>query len=187
MLRWAFTWGLASALALPPLHLIPVLWLAVPALLRLLAAAPGPRRAAVVGFWFGLGHHVAGLYWITEAILIEGARYWWLVPLAVPALAAVLALFLAATCAAARRFPAGWPRVAGLVRRGPGRRRWCSSRLRRAAPPRRWRCEAGRAMGRTGGGSGAVQTSPLFATDQEIGQGGRNFRGPGSGPVQRVR
>ncbi len=115
MLRWAFAWGLASALALPPLHLVPVLWLAVPALLRLIAAAPGPRRAGLVGFWFGLGHHIFGLYWITEAILVEGARYWWLVPLAVPALAAVLALFLAATCAAARGFPAGWPRVAALV------------------------------------------------------------------------
>ena len=115
MPRSAVAWGLASALALPPLHLVPVLWLAVPALLRLIATAPGPRRAAMVGFWFGLGHHIAGLYWITEAILVEGARYWWLVPIAVPALAAVLALFLAASCAAARWFPAGWPRVAGLA------------------------------------------------------------------------
>lgn len=115
MFRSAIAWGLASALALPPLHLIPVLALAVPALLRLIAAAPGPRGAATVGLWFGLGHHIAGLYWITEAILVEGARYWWLVPIAVPALAAVLALFLAASCAAARAFPAGWPRVAGLA------------------------------------------------------------------------
>ena len=53
-----------------------------------------------------------GLYWITEAIMLESARYWWLVPLAVPALSALLALFIAVPCAAARLVPAGWRRVA---------------------------------------------------------------------------
>lgn len=107
--------GALAALALPPLHLVPVLWLAVPGLLALLGRQGGGWGAFRVGFWFGLGHHMVGLYWITEAILIESARYWWLVPLAVPALAAVLALFIAASCALAWRFPAGWRRVAGLV------------------------------------------------------------------------
>ena len=36
-----------------------------------------------------------------EAILFEAARFWWLVPLAVPALAAVLAVFVAAASWAA--------------------------------------------------------------------------------------
>lgn len=111
----AFGLGLLSALALPPLHVVPVLWLAVPGLLWLLGAQPGVRGAAKVGFLFGFGHHLLGLYWITEAILLESARYWWLVPLAVPALAAVMALFIAAPCALARACPPGWPRLAGLV------------------------------------------------------------------------
>jgi len=111
----AFGLGLLSALALPPLHLVPVLWLAVPGLLRLVGAQAGVWGAVRVGFWFGLGHHVAGLYWITEAILIEAARYWWLVPLAVPALAAVMAVFIAVPCGVARWCQAGWQRVAGLV------------------------------------------------------------------------
>lgn len=103
--------GALSAAALPPLHLVPVLLLAVPGLLALLDGARGPAGAARRGFWFGLGHHVVGLYWITEAILLESARYWWLVPLAVPALSALLALFIAAACAVARLVPAGWRRV----------------------------------------------------------------------------
>lgn len=107
--------GVLSAAALPPLHLIPVLLLAVPGLLALLDASPGWRTAARRGFWFGLGHHVFGLYWITEAILLEAARYWWLVPLAVPALSALLALFIAAACAAARLAPAGWRRALTLA------------------------------------------------------------------------
>jgi apolipoprotein N-acyltransferase len=107
--------GAVSAAALPPVHAIPVLLLAVPGLLALLAAQPGPRAAALIGFWFGFGHHVLGLYWITEAILFEAARFWWLVPLAVPGLAAVLALFIAAPCAFARTAPPGWRRVLVLA------------------------------------------------------------------------
>ena len=56
-----------------------------------------------------------GLYWITEAILFEAARFWWLVPLAVPAVAAGLAVFIAAACFMARLAPPGWPRVLALA------------------------------------------------------------------------
>ena len=110
-----FGLGALSAAALPPVHLIPVLLLAVPGLLALVGAAPSPATAARRGFWFGLGHHIVGLYWITEAILIESARYWWLVPLAVPALSALLALFIAVPCAGARLAPAGWRRVCAFA------------------------------------------------------------------------
>jgi len=103
--------GALSAAALPPVHAIPVLLVAVPGLLALIGAAGGPLAAARRGFWFGFGNHVLGLYWITEAILLESARYWWLVPLAVPALSALLAVFIAIPCAAARLAPAGWRRV----------------------------------------------------------------------------
>ncbi len=107
--------GALSAIALPPFHLVPVLLAAIPGLLVLIGAASGPKVAAWRGFWFGFGLHLLGLYWITEAILVEAATFWWLVPLAVPALAAVLALFVAAACAVARQAPAGWPRLLALA------------------------------------------------------------------------
>lgn len=103
--------GVLAALALPPLHILPALLVAVPGLLALIGGARNPARAGLRGFWFGLGHHVVGLYWITEAILLESARYWWLVPLAVPALAALMAVFIAIPCALARVQPAGWRRL----------------------------------------------------------------------------
>ena len=123
ILRWhsgrlaagAALFGGLAALALPPLHVVPLLWLAVPGLLVLLGAQRPGWGAFKVGFWFGFGHHALGLYWITEAILIESARYWWLVPLAVPALAAIMAVFIATACTIARWFPAGWPRIVALV------------------------------------------------------------------------
>jgi apolipoprotein N-acyltransferase len=111
----AIALGLLSALALPPVYALPVLLVAVPGLLALIGAQPSWRGAALVGFWFGFGHHLAGLYWITEAIMIEAARFWWLVPLAVPALAAVMAAFIAVPCALARLAPPGWRRAMVLA------------------------------------------------------------------------
>jgi len=87
--------GAFTALALPPLHGLPVMLVAFPVLLAQINAAERAILAARRGWWFGFGYHLIGLYWITEAILFEAARFWWLVPLAVPALSAVLALFIA--------------------------------------------------------------------------------------------
>ena len=98
----AFTLGLLSAAALPPVHAVPVLFLSLPGLLWLIATRPGWRGAALMGIWFGTGHHIGGLYWVTEAILIESRTFWWLVPTAVPVLAAVLSLFIALPCALTR-------------------------------------------------------------------------------------
>lgn len=107
--------GALAATALPPVFAIPVLLIAVPGLLALIDAARSPAVAARRGWWFGLGHYMLGLYWITEAILFEAARFWWLVPLAVPALAAALAIFIAIACGMARLAPRGWPRVLALA------------------------------------------------------------------------
>lgn len=108
----AWLWGLASALALPPVHLLPVLLFSVPALLRLICAARGWREAARLGWLFGFGLNLAGLYWITEPILTEAAIFWWLVPFAAPLLAFAVAFYsiIPALAAFALRH-AGWRSV----------------------------------------------------------------------------
>ncbi|MBE7209889.1 MAG: apolipoprotein N-acyltransferase, partial [Gluconacetobacter diazotrophicus] len=73
------------------------------------------KRAGWLGFCFGMGLHVAGLYWVTAAVLVRASELWWAVPLAVPVLAVPLALFVAAACAVARLAPAGSARVAVLA------------------------------------------------------------------------
>ena len=107
--------GALSAAALPPVHALPVLLVALPGLLLLIGGQNGLRPAAWCGFWFGFGQHLFGLYWITEAILVEIDRFWWLVPFAVPMTAVVLGLFTAAACALARRAAPGLPRAATLA------------------------------------------------------------------------
>lgn len=107
--------GALSALALPPIHVVPVLLATVPTLLCLIRGARGPLVAARRGWWFGFGLYLIGLYWITEAILFEAARFWWLVPIAVPGLAAVLAAFIAVPAALARYARPGWPAAVVLA------------------------------------------------------------------------
>jgi apolipoprotein N-acyltransferase len=107
-----FWWGLACALALPPLHLLPVLLVAVPAFLRLLGGAKDWRAAAWRGWLFAWGFQVAGLYWITEPMIAQWWLYWWLVPTGEPALAAVIALlFYTPGALVAYWVRPGFPRV----------------------------------------------------------------------------
>ncbi len=89
----AFLWGLISALALPPVHLLPVLLFSVPGFLTLIGGATSKKHVALLGWMFGFGLNLGGLYWITEPILTEAATFWWLVPFAAPLLAFAVAFY----------------------------------------------------------------------------------------------
>lgn len=106
----AFGLGALAALAMPPVHAVPVLLLAIPGLLRLLEDAPSWRRAAVLGLAWGWAHHIVGLYWISHALLTDPWRWGWLVPIAVPGIALPLAAYIAAAAALAWFARPGWPR-----------------------------------------------------------------------------
>ena len=64
---------------------------AKPSRLRRLADHIGP--AAAIGWWFGFGYFVAGLYWLGNALLVDAASYGWFVPFAVVGVPAGLAIF----------------------------------------------------------------------------------------------
>ena len=57
------------------------------------------KAAALAGWLWAFGFHVAGLYWISNALLVGGDRYLWMVPAAVAGLPAFLALFTAMAAA----------------------------------------------------------------------------------------
>jgi len=101
--------GAASVLAFAPLHAWPILFVTFGALIWLLDgchaqhALLGERvkSAALVGFCFGFGYFLAGLYWIAEAFLVEPWRHGWLLPFVMTALPGGMALFFAAAASLA--------------------------------------------------------------------------------------
>ncbi len=97
--RWLCAAGLGAvaATAFPPLYILPFAVVAFTGLVWLIDGTGGgrhPSRAAfAAGWWFGFGHFVAGLYWITNALMVDAAKFGWLVPFAVAGLAAYFALY----------------------------------------------------------------------------------------------
>jgi apolipoprotein N-acyltransferase len=109
--------GLLSTLSMAPFFWWPVLFTTMPVLVWLLQGAPTLKRAGWIGWWFGFGYFLLGLFWIGEAFLVE-ANFIWALPFAVTLLPAGLALFFAAaTAAAVALTPDGrsWPRIAALA------------------------------------------------------------------------
>ena len=103
----AFVAGAASVLGLAPFDMWPLLFLTFPVVIWLIDGASAGRwagalSAATVGWWFGFGYFLAGLYWVGHAFLVDAKTFGWLLPIAVFALPAGLALFTSFGFALAR-------------------------------------------------------------------------------------
>ncbi len=117
----AFLAGGASTLAMPPLDLWPALFVTFPVMVWLIDGSGvgrfnGVAAAAGAGWCFGFGYFLSGLYWIGNAFLVDAQIFGWLMPFAVLALPAGLALFTAFGFALARLlWTAGPPRILTLA------------------------------------------------------------------------
>jgi apolipoprotein N-acyltransferase len=103
----AFLAGAASTLALPPVEAWPALFVTFPLLVWLIDGVKetgwrGVRVTFATGWWFGFGYFLAGLYWIGAAFLVDAKTFGWLLPFAVTALPAGMAVYCAAGFVAAR-------------------------------------------------------------------------------------
>jgi apolipoprotein N-acyltransferase len=103
----AFVSGALSTLALAPFDIWPILFLTFPVLVWLIDGSGAGRlggvpSAAAVGWFFGFGYFLAGLYWIGNAFLVDAKTFGWLLPIAVTTLPAGLAIFTAMGTALAR-------------------------------------------------------------------------------------
>lgn len=107
--RWlaGITLGLISAASMPPLNLVPILFIGFPGLIWLIDGARSRRQAAGDGWRFAFGFFVPVLYWTTLSLFVDIAQFWMLVPFALFGLPAFLALGPAAAAAIARGVPAG--------------------------------------------------------------------------------
>jgi len=93
----AFILGAFGALGFSPIFLFPALLLSLSVIWFLLEESIKKRTSFLkifwLGWWFGLGHFTAGLYWITHALMVDLASFWWLIPFALLGIPAILALF----------------------------------------------------------------------------------------------
>lgn len=97
--------GALLALALPPFHLVPLAVVSLTGLVWLIDATRGPRGAFALGWVFGFGHFLAGLYWIVNALLIFGWKYLPVYPIVVGFLPSIMALFTGLAAMATRAVP----------------------------------------------------------------------------------
>jgi apolipoprotein N-acyltransferase len=121
----AFAAGAVSVLAMAPFFAWPVLWATLPVLVWLIDGAvcptdPSSQRihestqreskgtaswfqrpalaAAEIGWWFGFGYFVPGLFWVGEAFLVEAETFAILLPFAVTLLPRASGQVAAAAC-----------------------------------------------------------------------------------------
>ncbi|MBY0613543.1 MAG: apolipoprotein N-acyltransferase [Beijerinckiaceae bacterium] len=103
--------GACGALAMPPLDLLPALVIPFTAAIWLIDGSGSGRsrvsaaallNAASIGWWWGFGYFLAGLWWLGAAFLVDADEFLWAMPLGVIGLPAGLALFPALGFAVAR-------------------------------------------------------------------------------------
>jgi apolipoprotein N-acyltransferase len=121
----AFVAGLIAVFALPPFGIFAAPFLSFPILVWLIDGASGNPdhglfRRSFPAFWigwcFGFGYFLGGLWWLGNALLVEADDFAWAVPLAVIGVPAFLAFFYAFATAVARiLWSDGLGRIAALA------------------------------------------------------------------------
>ena len=117
--------GAIGALALPPFGFFAALFISFTLLVWLMDGSTGNpdggvlarfRSAFWLGWLFGFGYFVAGLWWLGNALLVEADDFAWAIPFAVLGLPAFLAIFYGFAALIARLFWSdGFGRIAALA------------------------------------------------------------------------
>jgi apolipoprotein N-acyltransferase len=117
--------GAVGALALPPFGFFAALFVSFTLLVWLMDGTTGGpdggylprfRSAFLLGWLFGFGYFVAGLWWLGNALLVEADEFAWALPLAIFGLPAFLAIYYGlATLIARLLWSDGMGRIAALA------------------------------------------------------------------------
>jgi len=112
----AFFAGAVAALSLAPIYALPLLVVGFCILIVLIDGskrAKHPKRAAFsVGWFFGFGYFLVGLYWMALSFLVQAEQFAWMAPFAMMGLPAFLGIFTgAATLVASLFWRPGWQRI----------------------------------------------------------------------------
>lgn len=96
--------GIFATLSMAPYYILPLLVIGYTILLLLIdpesegqpsQSRRGKWRTFATGWWFGFGYFLSGLYWMGFAFLVRADEFAWMLPIAIPAFAGFLAIFMA--------------------------------------------------------------------------------------------
>lgn len=85
--------GWIAAFAMPQVSFWPCMFIGLSALYWLYSRTQTAGQAFFTGFFFALGYFVTGLWWIGNALLVEGNDFAWVWPISVIGLPTLLAFF----------------------------------------------------------------------------------------------
>lgn len=121
----AFLAGMLAVLGQAPYDFSAACFISFPVLVWLLDGTTGDRAASrlgrlkpafAVGWWFGFGYFLGGLWWIGLALLVEAESFAWALPFAVVGIPLGLAFFYGLATAIARSmWGGGIGRIAALA------------------------------------------------------------------------
>lgn len=121
-----------------PFHIWPAMMVAVWVLVLVLDGAVRRDNHLAAGFWrgwaFGFGHFLGGMFWVGNAFLVDADKFAALMPFAVSALPAGLALFWGAAGAVVARFYRPDAGQAGLLAVAFGVAEWARGHLLTGLP-----------------------------------------------------
>jgi apolipoprotein N-acyltransferase len=89
--------GMISGLVFPPTFFVAGLF-TLAFLCYLVQISNSWKEAAIMGFIFGFGHFLVGIYWISIGVTVYIDEFWWVMPFALFGLPIILASFIAASC-----------------------------------------------------------------------------------------
>lgn len=89
----AFGLGAVTTLAMPPAGLFFVMLLTVPGFIWLARNSKTKLETFSVGWAFGAGYFIFGLYWVSVALFVDIQQFWWVLPLSAVVGPVVLALY----------------------------------------------------------------------------------------------
>jgi len=87
--------GFFSASAFAPFNLVFILFFCLPIFYLVILNSSSQKTAFINGLIFGYGYFLAGIYWIAISLLVDIAKFAWLVPFALTIIPCFLALYFA--------------------------------------------------------------------------------------------
>lgn len=104
--------GMLASFALPPFFVFPFLIVAFSGFYLLLEGCVNKKSAFFTGWWFGFGHFVVGLYWISFSLLVDPEKFAWLIPFAVSLIPAALGVYIGLLSIFFIKIPlSGWRKI----------------------------------------------------------------------------